>query len=438
MNYSELYNSKKCTAEQAVHVIQNGDNVFTGGDPTVLLKALYDERETFSDVHLYSMFGLGGASEKMIYSPEMKGHVSFTSSILPFSASFWPHENIDHIPVHFSEMEDLIAKRVKPAVVLLHGCTMDDDGFIYLGNGCGCARGAVDAGAKVVIQINEHLPMVYTDYYRVHISEVTALVEAPVPLFGPDIPEMPVRPISQIEETIAGYICEMVPNGATIQLGAGGVPNAVGKFLENHKDLGIHTEVFTDSMTHLMKCGAVNNSKKTLLPGYTVAGFIGGGPETLQYCDHNRKFLLKKVAWVNSPMTICRIHDMMSINSCLAVDLRGQVCAESIGMNNTGGIGGQLDFVEGARRAPGGCSFLAMHSSMVGKDGKRVSKINLALPEGSVVTTPRTDSMCIVTEYGVANLRYMSGREKVKALIAIAHPDFRDELRFGAEKAGWL
>jgi 4-hydroxybutyrate CoA-transferase len=412
-------------------MIQNGDSVFAGGNPTILFQALFETRERFQDVRLYSMFGVGGASAEYLHHADMLGHVSFACvNLVRAQKKLWPNENLDQISGHFSEVESLIEHRVQPAVTLMRGCPMDEEGFIYLGGHHGCARAAVDWGAKVAVQIDPNLSYVYTDHYRVHISEVDVLCEADNPV--KDGKRM--KAVGAVDEKIAALIAERIPNGATIQLGAGGVPNAVGMFLDHHRDLGVHTEVFIDAMAHLVQKGAVNNSKKTLLPGVSVAGFIDASPETHVFGHKNPGILLKKLAWVNSPMTIAQIYNLVSVNSCLEVDLRGQVCSESIGLSNTGGLGGQLDFVEGARKSPGGQSFLAMHAAMEKENGEKISKISLALPPGSVVSTPRSDVMYVATEYGVADLMYKSVKERARSLIGVADPDFRDKLTFEAKK----
>lgn len=428
----KMYHAKKRTPQEAVSIIKSGDVVFTGGDPSVLYKALADTAERYENVRMYSMFGLSSPSAE--YLINMRGHISLASSIFGREqAKRWPDDSISQIPGHFSELESFI-EQLKPDVVLFRGCPMDDNGYIYLGNNHGVTRAAIDVGAKAIVQVDKSLPYVYTDYYRVHISEVEALCEYQ----NPEKKRKPERPITEKEENIAAYIAERIPNGATIQLGVGGVPNAVGMLLGEHKDLGIHTEVFTDSMTYLMKKGVVNNSKKTLLPGVSIAGFLIGNAETEQFSHKNRNIMLKKLAWVNCPETISQIHNMISINSCLGVDLYGQICSESIGMSNTGGIGGQLNFVEGASKSPGGKSFLAMHAAVEKQNGEKISKITLHLPRGSVVTTPRADVEYIVTEYGIANLRGKSIKERAQSLINIADPDFRDQLTFDAKRSGLL
>ncbi|MCL1805020.1 MAG: hypothetical protein FWG28_03315 [Clostridiales bacterium] len=436
MNFQDMYNAKKRSPEEAVSLIKNGDKVFTGGSPNALLKAMFDLKDTYQNVRLYSQFGMLGASGDAMYQPEMTGHMSFTCTTLPLSSvmNSWPNANLDQISLSFSDLERLIEVVLKPDVVLMSGCPMDDEGFISLGSNHGCNRAAVDVGAKVLIQIDSNMYNATTDYYRVHISEVEALCE-----FDNPIPAgMPARPLDERDKLIATFIAERVANGSTIQLGAGGVSNAMGNYLTEHKDLGIHAETLMSSLYQLIESGVVNNSKKPLMRGISVAGFNAGGTELMKLSHNNPKIMFKKLAWVNHPDVVSQIPNMVSINACLAADLRGQVCSESLGMGNTGGIGGQLDFVEGARRAPSGQSFLAMHSSVVTRKGDNLSKITMGLPSGSVATSPANDVMNIVTEYGVAEIWCKSAKERAKSMIRIAHPDFRDELTFNAKKHGLL
>jgi 4-hydroxybutyrate CoA-transferase len=311
---------------------------------------------------------------------------------------------------------------------------MDDEGYINLGSSHGCTRAAVDAGAKALVQIDSNTLSVNTDYYRIHISEVEAICEVDNPINE----GFPARPLDDRDKLIATHIAERIANGSTIQLGAGGVSNAMGNYLTEHKDLGVHAETLMESLFPLMENGVINNKYKPLLRGITVAGFIGGNSRVQNYLHNNPSVLFKKLAWVNHPDVISQIPNMVSINACLAADLRGQVCSESLGMGNTGGLGGQLDFVEGARRAPSGQSFLAMHSSVVTRNGDNVSKITMGLPAGSVATSPANDVMNIVTEYGVAEIWCKSAKDRARSMIRIAHPDFRDELTFNAKKYGLI
>jgi 4-hydroxybutyrate CoA-transferase len=395
---------------------------------------LSNSREGLKDVTLYSMFGLLPESADLIESPDMSEHVTFVPTIIGVNEiKRWPNKGLDHVFVHFSELEDMIKRRVNPDAVLVRGCPMDENGFVHLAASNGGARAAVDCGAKVIVQIDRNAPHIYTDYHRVHISEIDALCEAENPLY-----EAPKKAVGIKEKRIAAHIAERVPNGASLQLGVGSIPDAVGALLDNHKDLGIHTEVFTDSMALLMEKGIVNNSKKNVLPGVSVAGFLVGNKHTQEFAHNNPDILLKNLSWINDPILISQIHDMVSINSCLAVDLRAQVCSESLGHSISYGIGGQDNFIMGSRRGPGGKSFLAMHAAIEKENGEKISKITLALPAGSVVTTPRTDVMCVVTEYGVADLMFKSVKEQARNLIDIADPEFREQLAFEAKKHGLL
>lgn len=436
--YHAQYLAKKCSPEQAVSVINDGDVVYSGGEPNLLLNALYTAGDRFKNVTHCSMFGIMGTQGSNVNSEELAGHVRFTATVLKhYEERAWATGRPDQILVPFSEMERLIEQRHRPNAVMTHCSSMDDDGYFYMGNHPSGARTAVDCGAKVLVQTNDQMPLIYSDHYRVHISEVTAVCEISEPVLSLDAPIK--RVATDVDITIASHIVERIPNGASIQLGVGTVPDIVGKQLENHKDLGIHTEAFIGAYIDLIKKGVVNNSKKELCPGISVAAiFIGGALLAPEIISRNPLIQMKKLAWINNPENIGQISNLISINSCLGVDLRGQVCSESIGMSVTGGIGGQLDFVRGARLSKGGKSFIAFRSTVEKKDGGRISKISLDLPVGSIVSTPRSDVMYVVTEYGVADLLYKSVKERAEALIAVAHPDFRDDLRFKAKESGLI
>ena len=437
MNFEEIYQSKKCTPEQAVSGIEDHSNIVTSSQPMALLKALFANKEKYSDLHLYAQLGFTPGPDEMatVFSPDAEGHISYDVSFIHMGEQKAKSagRRIDHLVAHFSEVEAFFAERIKPAYYLGHVAPMDEEGFFSMGTIPGPARIAVDMGAKAIVQVNPHMPMMNTDYNKVHISEVEALVEVDKEIF-----DSPFIPPGDKEKTIAGYLVERIPNGATLQFGVGALPGAVGMFLENHRDLGIHTETFTYVSKSLMEKGVVNNSKKTIYPGQSIAAFADADRATFDFIHRNKDVLFKQMSWVNNPYNIAKNDNMISINSCLSVDLRGQVCSESLGTGVTGGSGGQLDFVRGARMSKGGQSYISMHSTVEKKDGTRISKIVMTLTEGSIVTVPRNDVMNIVTEYGIAELTHRSLKEKALALISIAHPDFRDELMFQAKKNGYL
>jgi 4-hydroxybutyrate CoA-transferase len=437
MSLQDQYQSKKCSPEEAVSHIKDHAGIFTGSEPVLLFKALFDQRHNYSDLHLYTMLGFSSRPviNETVLSPEAEGHFGLCSSTIGrgMRKAIKNGRKIDHLVTHFSNIEEMVACQIKPAYVLVHASPMDENGYFSMGIVPGAGRAAIDAGAKVVMQVNRNMPVLVTDYNRIHISEVTALCEGDT-----ELQQVPDTPPTELEKIIAGIITEMIPNGATIQLGAGGVPLGVGNFLDSHKDLGIHTEVFTNSMKIMMEKGVVNNSRKSLYPGVTIAGFVQGTTETYDFVNNNKDILFRKLAWVNDPNTIAQVDNMISINSCLAIDLRAQVCSESIGTSTIAGIGGQLDFVRGVRKSKGGKSFIAVRSTMEKEDGTRLSKITLTLPEGSVVSTPRNDVMYVVTEFGCVELINRTAKEKALALISVAHPDFRDELSAQARSIGLI
>lgn len=432
MSYRDLFNEKKRAPHDAVAMIKDsGMKVHVCGEPIALLEALAGQKDRFQNLYLYTMLGIiTEEAQSILFAPDTEGHLYCGACYFSRSEvkALKQGRKVEQIISHFSQFEGVIENHVKPEYLLANVSPMDADGYFGLGY-CPNGRVAIDAGAKVILQVNECMPAINTDYYKVHISEVTALCEhsSPIAEFFDPVP-------TEIDKVIADHIIDRIPNGATIQLGIGGLPIAIGNFLKDHKDLGIHTEVFTNTMTKLMKSGVVNNSKKSLYPGVSITAFFQGSKETNDFISNNKNVMCKKLSWVADSAIIAQNNDMISINGCLAVDLRGQVCAESLALNTTGGSGGQLDFVRGARKAPGGKSFIAMQSVVEKPDGSRISKITLTLPSGSIVTTPRNEVQYIATEYGIAEMANHTARERALALISIAHPDFRDQLMFEAKK----
>ena len=250
-----------------------------------------------------------------------------------------------------------------------------------------------------------------------------------------DLPVLPPVQLDDVSKTIGGLIADLIPDGACLQLGIGAIPDATGMALKSKHDLGIHTEMFTDSMVELIECGAVNNSKKQIHRGKTVTTFAFGSQRIYDFVDDNPSVEILPVDYVNDPNVICQNDNMISINAAVEVDLFGQVCAESVGTKHMSGSGGQIDYVRGACQSRGGKSFIAFTSTA---KGGTISKIKPILTPGAVVTTSKNDVDYIVTEYGVAHLRGRSLGERARQLIAIAHPDFRDELTFEAKKRGMM
>ncbi|MCL2368163.1 MAG: 4-hydroxybutyrate--acetyl-CoA CoA transferase [Oscillospiraceae bacterium] len=306
---------------------------------------------------------------------------------------------------------------------------MDKHGYFSTGCSASLAEAFISKSKRIYLEVNPKMPRALSGPI-IHISQVTALCEVDAPLFF--IPMM--MQADETSTTIGNLIAEQVPNGATLQLGIGAIPNEVAKALEQKRDLGIHTEMLTDGMIGLLECGAVNNSKKPIHTGRTVATFALGAQRIYDYIDDNPSVLMLPVDYVNDPAVIAMHPNFISVNAAIEVDFFGQVSAETIGTRHHSGTGGQHDFVRGAWQSKGGQSFIAIPSTSTGKDGVVRSKINSTLTPGAVVSTPKNDVDMVVTEFGIAKLRGRSLGQRTKALIEIAHPDFRDQLTFEAKK----
>ena len=306
---------------------------------------------------------------------------------------------------------------------------MDKHGYFSLGAVNSYAPAMIDKAKHLFVEVNENTPRAVCGA-QLHISQISGLVENTV-----ELPPLPPPKLDEVSITIGNLIAEQISDGACIQLGIGAIPDAVGMALKNKHDLGIHTEMFTSSMVDLIECGAVNNSKKQIHRGISVTTFAFGAKKIYDYIDDNPAIAIMPVDYVNDPEVICRNDNVVSINAALEVDLFGQVCAESIGTRLMSGSGGQVDYVRGACQSRGGKSFIAFTSTA---KGGTISKIKPMLTEGAVVTTSKNDVDYIVTEYGIAHLRGETMSSRVKQLISIAHPAFRDELRFDAKKRGIL
>ncbi|MCR5089877.1 MAG: 4-hydroxybutyrate--acetyl-CoA CoA transferase [Oscillospiraceae bacterium] len=306
---------------------------------------------------------------------------------------------------------------------------MDKHGYFSLGPINSFSPAMIDKARRIYVEVNKNFPRAVCGA-QLHISQIDGLVENSF-----ELPTLPAPKLDDVSITIGNLIAEQIPDGACIQLGIGAIPDAVGMALRSKHDLGIHTEMFTSSMVDLLECGAVNNSRKQIHRGKTVTTFAYGSKAINDYIDDNPAIELLPVDYVNNPEVICQNDNMISINAALEVDLFGQVCSESIGTRILSGSGGQVDYVRGASQSRGGKSFIAFSSTA---KGGTISKIRSTLNTGAVVTTSKNDVDYIVTEYGIAHLRGETLFSRVKQLISIAHPNFRDELTFEAKKRGIL
>lgn len=436
-NFEETYRSKVKTIPEALKLIQFNDFIIVaqaGAEPIPLLDNLHIIKENgVRGVEIQTCLPM--KNYEFMKNPELKEVIFnhgwyFTKALRDAqrngNATYTPQHA--HIAV-WKKLAGLQGRRV---IVFCTCSPVDKHGYMSLSISNIYERELINAGAHVICEVNPNYPRTFGDNI-VHVSEVDAIVECDRP-----IPEVNLVPYTETDRKIGENIAELVENGSTIQLGVGNIPNAVAAELRNKKHLGIHTEMFTESMVDLIECGAVDNSQKGFYDGYSVCAFAFGNKKLYDYLDNNPTVLFKAGSWVNDPFQIQYNKKFVSINATLEVDLTGQCASESIGNVQYTGTGGQADTVLGSQRSIGGKSILAMHSTYTAKDedGKEVlkSKIVPFLKLGSVVSLSRNDADYIVTENGVAWLRGLSVRDRVEALINIAHPDFRDQLRFEAKK----
>lgn len=437
MDYQAIYRSKLTDKDTAIDLVRSGDRVMTYGGANVFLSALCERSERLENVELYTMFMLN--QDYPFLRGKTEGHITHYGTFLSppmrkAQADGFPQ---GAILAHYSDTDRMVRERIRPHFLFVMCTPMDEEGYFYMGfNSLGNQAG-MQCAERIVIQINSRLPRILGDCNRIHVSEVTAIFEEDAPLYTAAKQET----FDETDLKAARLIAERISDGATLQIGVGRIPDAVGTLLYDHKDLGVHTELFSVSLMELMKAGVVTNSRKTLKRGKTVYAFVGGQRATQEIYDysHNNELIeMNPISWVNDPYVIAQLNDFVSINSAIAVDLTGQVCSESIGFRTYSGPGGQADFIRGAKLAKNGQSYILINSSGKKKDGTLFSKINVALAPGSAVTGTRADVQYIVTEYGIAEIRFKSLAERARSLISIAHPAFRERLTYDAKKAGYF
>ena len=431
-DWRAIYQSKLTTAEEAVKHIPNHCRVFFGhgaNEPLVLTDALVANYEQYEDVEICHWVPMGKGEYTQ---PKMKGHLNYNGLFLgPVTRASVNEGRADYTPFYFHQSPRFFTDGTFPIDVALVSLTPPDEhGFCSFGVSVGGTKPAALSAKMVIAQINDQMPRTMGDSF-IHVSQITYAVEASRPL-----PELGGGKIGPVEESIGRNCASLIEDGSTLQLGIGSIPDAVLKFLGDKKDLGIHSEMFSDGVVDLYEQGVITGAAKTENKGKMVAAFLMGSKKLYDFVDNNPDVMMLTVDYVNDPVVVSRQNKMVSINSCLQVDFNGQVNSESMGINQFSGIGGQLDYVRGASMCPNGKSILAMPSTA--KHGT-ISRIVPVFEPGTTVTTTRTDVHYIVTEYGVANLRGKSLRERARLLINIAHPDFRDELwaayhaRYGEE-----
>lgn len=423
---------KFVSAAEAVKLIESGDHVYIQGStsiPEVLVEALAQRGHELRDVTVYSGFAVGRRPSPLC-NPEYKDAFLIDSFFISNAFRNYINEGYGTMTPRFlGEVPELFRDGTCRVDVALINCSMPDkDGLVSFGVSADLATAAVECADRVIAQINPNVPYLPGDAV-IHVSQLAAAVEVDEPLV-----EVPTAVPTEEEIRIGNYIAELIPDGATLQIGVGGIPNAVIRALANHKHLGLHTEAMTDGVLPLLKSGVIDNSCKTVMPGKSVGSLALGSKALYEFLDGNEDVVFKDVAWTNNPFTIAQNPKVMSINSCLEIDLTGQVCADSIGTRMFSGVGGQHDFVYGSSRSEGGLSFLAMLS----KTNKGHNKIKPVLTPGAGVVTTRFQTNYIVTENGIVNLRGKNLAERAKLMVSIAAPEFREELdRAAAERFGY-
>ena len=427
MDFHSLYQQKRITAADAVRIVRNGDTIVvpTGvGEPPTLLTALSEQRRDFRDVQVAQILPL---RKYGYFDCDTSEHVRHLAYFLggpsrPGCQEGW----IDFVPAYFSELPTLLDRGYLPAdVVFSMASPMDEHGYFSLSLAADYTMAAIRKARAVVLEVNPNVPFANGDCH-VHISQVAALIESEEPLLEVGLPK-----IGPVQEAIGKYVADLIPDGATLQIGYGAIPDAVVMQLTGKHDLGVHTEMIGDGIMTLVESGAITNRRKNYHPGKILATFALGSRKLYQFMHRNPAFEMHPVDFINNPFLAGQNDNLITINATMQVDLIGQCGSESLGFTPYSGTGGQADFVRAANYSKGGKSFIVLPSTA--KDDT-ISRIVPTLTPGTHVTTSKNDVNYVVTEYGVAQLRGKTAKQRVEALIGIAHPDFRSGLREEAKR----
>ena len=428
--WQEQYRALRMTPAGAAALVRDGDTVVMTSSanwPYAVDGALAERlRAIRGHVELDALFA---PLDTALLSAENTDLVDYNANFFSGERKLMEHGNVRFVPTHLSATGAWMASR-KPRVAIITCSAPDENGWMSRSLwGAQVHRRVLEQAEVVIVEVNDQLPSFASDgeaHMMFHVSEADAIVE------NSHFPaENPPAPADETDRRIAGYIADLVPDGACVQFGLGGLANAVGECLADagKKDLGIQSEVLSNCVVTLMEKGVINNSRKQTCPGRSVGAYFVGDKALWDFARDNPAFSFKEIDWVNDPRNIARNDRVVSVNNAMEIDLTGQVNAESVGPQQYSGTGGQLEWVLGAQWSREGKSIIALRSSYRDKQGTLHSKIVPQMAPGSIITTPRTCVQYVVTEYGVADLRYKSTLERAKALIAIAHPDFREELK---------
>jgi len=428
------YRAKAMSAADAVALIPDGSLIVQGmaaGEPATLLEAIAQRARAgaFTDLTMTGLLPMAGSARSTL-APDLSNVIHWESlfaSGADRGAIEAGHAVVN--PAYFHQIPRLITEFMAVNVALVSVSRIDRHGYMSLGVSVDINKAAVAAADLVIAEVNPQMPRVHGDSW-VHVNDVDALVEHDAPLI-----ELPTPPVRPEDEAMGTTIAAMIPDGACIQLGIGGVPNAVARSLMQHRDLGIHTEMFVDAMVDLVESGVATGARKTFHAGKALYAFAAGSRRMYEFLDDNPYIEAHPVSYTNFPPNIARNDSMVSVNSTIEVDLTGQCCSESIGPRQFSGTGGQHDYARGAFDSRGGKSIIAFYSTA---RGGQVSRVVPTLTPGAVVTTPRNEVHWLVSEFGAANLKGRTTRDRAKAMIGLAHPRFRDELTVEARRLGYL
>lgn len=431
MSWTEQYKNKIKTADEAIKAVKDNDRIFLTGNcsvPKTTLSALVDYAPNLKNVEICQALTIGSAD---YVSPEMEGHLRVnTMFISPNNRTAVQAGRADFTPVLLSEFTLLFKEKHLPVnVALVHLSPPDEHGFCSFGVEVGLSKSPAESADIIIAEVNEQMPRTLGDSF-IHVSKLDHIV--PV---NYDLPELGMsdHETNEIVENIASYIAELIPDGATMQMGIGAIPDAVLKYLFDKKDLGVHTELFSEGVIELVEAGVLTNSQKTLHTGKIIAGFILGTKRLYEWVHNNPLIEFHRTEYVNDPFVIAQNERMVAINSAIEVDLTGQVCADSIGPKLYSGVGGQLDFIYGASRSKGGVPIISLPSK-----AKNFSRIVPLLKHGAGVVTSRNHVHYVVTEYGIADLYGKTIRQRALALINVAHPEFREDLKRQAKELHYI
>ena len=421
MNWKETYKSKVVSSKLAADKIKSGNRVVTAhacSEPIDVIEAMIANKENYRDVEIVHMVSLGKGEYA---KPGMEPHFHHNALFVGGSTRDAIAEGrADYTPCFFYKVPELFKLGKLPVdVAIIQVSTPDDHGFCSYGLSNDYTKPATESAKLVIAEVNTLMPRVMGDNF-IHVSDIDYIVETSNPII-----ELKAAKIGDVEKTIGENCATLIEDGSTLQLGIGAIPDAVLLFLKDKKDLGIHSEMISDGVVELVEAGVITNKMKTLQPDKIVVTFLMGSKRLFDFADNNPMISMHSVDYVNDPVVIMQNYKMVCINSCIQVDLMGQVVSESIGLKQFSGVGGQVDFTRGAAMAKGGKSIIAMPSTASRGTKSRIVPL---LDEGAAVTTSRNDIHYVVTEYGIAELKGKTLSERGRALIGIAHPNFREDL----------